>query len=126
MGSLATIYGFWTHTEYINKLGVLEYIFVTPSHHRVHHGKYDEYIDHNYANVFIIWDRLFGTFVPEGKQVTYGIKHNIHTYNVFIIAFHELIALLKNLWSSKKLLNALRYWFRHPGWQPKILETKVA
>ncbi len=126
MGSLATIYGFWTHTEYINKLGVLEYIFVTPSRHRVHHGKYDEYIDHNYANVFIIWDRLFGTFVPEGKQVTYGIKHNIHTYNVFIIAFHELIALLKNLWSSKKLLNALRYWFRPPGWQPKILETKVA
>ena len=76
MGPLATIYGFWTHTEHINKLSILEWIFVTPSHHRVHHGKDKEYIDHNYANIFIIWDRLFGTFVPEGKQVTYEIRHN--------------------------------------------------
>ena len=76
MDSLATIYGFWTHTEHINKLSILEWIFVTPSHHRVHHGKDKEYIDHNYANIFIIWDLLFCTFVPEGKQVTYEIRHN--------------------------------------------------
>ena len=124
MGSLATIYGFWTHTEHINKLGVFEGIFVTPSHHRVHHGKDDEYIHHNYANVFIIWDRLFGTFAPEEKPVTYGITNNINTFNVFKIAFNEWLALLKDLSLAKKFSTAINYWFRHPGWQPNILDTK--
>ena len=124
MGSLATIYGFWTHTEHINKLGVFEWIFVTPSHHRVHHGKDKEYIDHNYANVFIIWDRFFGTFAPEGKPVTYGITKNINTFNVFKIVFHEWLALLNDLSLSKNFSTRINYWFRPPGWQPNILETK--
>ena len=122
MGSLATIYGFWTHTEHINKLGILEWIFVTPSHHRVHHGKNDEYIDHNYANVFITWDRLFGTFAVEDQRVIYGIKKDINTYNVFTIAFHEWIALFKDLCSSKAFTNALSYFFKPPGWQPVSLD----
>jgi sterol desaturase/sphingolipid hydroxylase (fatty acid hydroxylase superfamily) len=124
MGSLATIYGFWTHTEHINKLGIFEWIIVTPSHHRVHHGKDKEYIDHNYANMFIIWDRLFGTFAPEGKPVTYGITNNINTFNVFKIAFHEWLALLNDLSLAKKFSTAINYWFRPPGWQPNILDTK--
>jgi len=118
MGSLATIYGFWTHTEHIGKLGILEWIFVTPSHHRVHHGSDIEYIDHNYSNVFIIWDRMFGTFVPETKPVTYGLINNINTFNPLKIVFHEWVSLFEDIKQSNKFITTINYILKPPGWEP--------
>ena len=81
-GAVATLYGFWTHTETIGKLWrPLEWLFVTPSHHRVHHGSNAQYLDKNYSNLLIIWDRLFGTFEPEVVPVRYGLINNINTFN---------------------------------------------
>lgn len=91
------IYGFYLHTEVIRKLGPLEYVLVTPSHHRVHHGRNSQYLDRNYGIMFILWDRLFGTFEPEGEQVDYGLTENISSYNPIRITFHEWIALAKDL-----------------------------
>ncbi|CAG0894543.1 unnamed protein product [Darwinula stevensoni] len=75
------MYQFWIHTETISSLGLLEYIINTPSHHRVHHGCNRYCIDKNYAGVLIIWDRIFGTFEPEGEQVVYGLTHAVSTFN---------------------------------------------
>tara|TARA_B100000315_G_scaffold183011_1_gene171945 strand:+ start:144 stop:968 length:825 start_codon:yes stop_codon:yes gene_type:complete len=122
MGSLATIYGFWTHTEHIGKLGALEWILVTPSHHRVHHGCDAEYVNHNYANVFIIWDRAFGTFASEKVPVTFGLTQNIKTFNLFKIVFHEWIALSREIRSSKNIINGIQCLLKPPGWKP--LQTK--
>ena len=89
--SLCTIYGFWTHTRWIDRLGIFEEVLVTPSHHRVHHGANPEYLDRNYANMFIVWDRVFGTFERERSPVHFGLTKNIHTYNPLRIAFHEWV-----------------------------------
>ena len=117
-GAIATIYGFWTHTEMVNKLWApLEYLFVTPSHHRAHHGSNPEYIDTNYANMLIIWDRLFGTFVEEKAPVKYGLINNINTFNPLQIAFHEWASLLHQSAGTRSALAALRLWLHPPGWQ---------
>jgi sterol desaturase/sphingolipid hydroxylase (fatty acid hydroxylase superfamily) len=84
------LYQFGLHTESVRKLGPLEWIFNTPSHHRVHHGKQTQYLDKNHGGIFIIWDRLFGTFEPEGERVQYGLTRDIKTNNVFTILFHEV------------------------------------
>ncbi len=98
-GAVATIYGFWTHTETVGRLHpALEFLFVTPSHHRAHHGSNPEYVDRNYANLLIIWDRLFGTFVKEEAAVSYGLTQNIGTYNPFRIGFEEWGKLLRDSW----------------------------
>ncbi len=82
------------HTERIGKLPrPLEAIFNTPSHHRVHHGANEQYLDRNYGGILIIWDRLFGTFEPEGERVRYGLTTNIETFNPVRVAFHEYAAL---------------------------------
>jgi sterol desaturase/sphingolipid hydroxylase (fatty acid hydroxylase superfamily) len=118
-GAVATLYGFWTHTEQINKLWPpLEYIFVTPSHHRAHHGSNPEYIDKNYANFLIIWDRLFGTFEEEQAQVQYGLINNINTYNPLRIAFHEWATLFKDVMHARSIGEAWQRCFNPPGWKP--------
>ena len=87
-GVVSTLWGIVGHTQIINKLGPLEYIFFnTPSHHRVHHGANPEYIDKNYGNLLIIWDKMFGTFEPERKPVTFGLVNNVNTFNPFKITF---------------------------------------
>ncbi|MCL1125298.1 sterol desaturase family protein [Shewanella surugensis] len=80
---------FFVHTQTIQSLGILEWILNTPSHHRVHHGRNPQYIDKNYAGVFIIWDRLFGTFEPEKERVLYGITHSVKSFNPFVVTFKE-------------------------------------
>ncbi|CAJ0936071.1 unnamed protein product [Ranitomeya imitator] len=77
------LYQFWIHTEFINNLGPLELILNTPSHHRVHHGRNPYCIDSNYAGTLIIWDRIFGTFVPEKDKVVYGLTHPVNTFDPF-------------------------------------------
>jgi alkylglycerol monooxygenase len=94
---------FWVHTEIIRTLGPLEYILNTPSHHRVHHGSNPQYLDKNYGGIFIIWDRLFGTFVPEGDAVRYGLTKNLTTHNWVTIQFHEFIQMFRDAWSASTL-----------------------
>jgi len=96
-----------------------EYMFNTPSHHRVHHASNPRYLDRNYAGILIIWDRLFGTFVREEDEepVRYGIVHNINTYNPLKIAFHEWMAIVRDLGSVRSPGEALGVVFGPPGWK---------
>ncbi|MCW4439529.1 sterol desaturase family protein [Vibrio splendidus] len=88
---------FFVHTQWIRSLGPLEYIFNTPSHHRVHHGKNPQYIDKNYAGVLIIWDKLFGTFEPEVETVRYGVTKPVNSFNPITVTFQEWKAIFKDL-----------------------------
>ncbi len=117
-GALNLIYQFWFHTEAIDKMpNWFEAIFNTPSHHRVHHATNARYLDANYAGVFIIWDKMFGTFVAEDSQdkIEYGLVKNLGSYNVLYAAFHEWIGIARDLrtapWRHK-----LSYLLREPGW----------
>lgn len=116
MLQLSLIYQYGIHTELIHKLGFFEKIINTPSHHRVHHSSEIVYLDKNYAAIFIIWDKLFGTFKEEDHTPIYGITENIHTYNPLKIATHEMIALAKDVWRTKGISNKLKYIFYAPGW----------
>jgi sterol desaturase/sphingolipid hydroxylase (fatty acid hydroxylase superfamily) len=118
--SVNLLYQFWIHTEAIDRLPRwFEALFNTPSHHRVHHANNPRYLDSNYAGVFMIWDRLFGTFVPEDRQepARYGLVKNLTTFNPVRIATHEYVALTKDV--AKPGLTAwqrLAYLFAPPGW----------
>lgn len=111
------IYQYWIHTPFINKLGPIEWIFNTPSHHRVHHGRNPQYIDRNHAGVLIIWDRLYGTFEPEQEKVVYGITKPVNSHNPFWLNFHEY----KDLWvkarESGSVWKGLKIWF---GRRPRV------
>lgn len=119
-GGLNLIYQFWFHTEFINKCPKwFEAIMNTPSHHRVHHAKNPRYLDANYAGVFIIWDRMFGTFVPEleEEKPNYGLVSDIGTFNPLRIAIHEYVGIFKDISGSKlSLWQRIQYIFRPPGW----------
>ncbi len=123
-GAVATIYGFWTHTEVVRKLWApLEWLLVTPSHHRAHHGSNTEYVDRNYGNVFIFWDRLFGTFEPEVAPVRYGLLTNINTYNPLRIAFTEWALLFKDSVRARSFRRLGHLWLRPPRSQQALLDT---
>ena len=114
-GAVSTIYGFWTHTQLVDKLWKpLEFVFVTPSHHRVHHGSNPQYLDKNYANFLIIWDRIFGTFAEENKAIQYGLIKNIETFNPFKIAFNEWTKLVKKIAYSRGEIKIWRYCLEPP------------
>ncbi|MCB9235833.1 MAG: sterol desaturase family protein [Bacteroidia bacterium] len=118
MISISLVYQFFLHTEAVGRLGPLEWFFNTPSHHRVHHAKNVRYLDRNHAGIFIIWDRLLGTFqreLPE-EQVVYGITNDIHTYNPFRIASHAYGELWDDLKRAPGFGNKLKYIFMPPGW----------
>lgn len=119
--SISLIYQYWIHTELINKMpSWFEFIFNTPSHHRVHHGSNPLYLDKNHAGILIIWDRMFGTFQPEleEEKVVYGLTTNINTFNPLKIAFNEWIAMFKDVFSSKtSFVNKLKYLIKPPGWR---------
>lgn len=111
---------FWYHTRLIGKMGWLEHVLVTPSHHRVHHAINDEYIDRNYSEVFIIWDKLFGTFQPELEEVepVYGVKKAVGTWNPFLINFQHLWRLFQDAWRTRSWWDKMRIWFMPTGWRP--------
>jgi sterol desaturase/sphingolipid hydroxylase (fatty acid hydroxylase superfamily) len=119
--SISLLYQFWIHTEAIDKMPRwFESIFNTPSHHRVHHGSNPLYLDRNHAGIFIIWDKLFGTFQPELKEekVVYGLVKNIKTYNPIRIAFMEWSYMFKDMFKGEKSLkNRFLYLIKPPGWQ---------
>jgi sterol desaturase/sphingolipid hydroxylase (fatty acid hydroxylase superfamily) len=120
VGGLNLIYQFWIHTEHIGRLGPIEWIFNTPSHHRVHHATNARYLDANYAGTLIIWDRMFGTFVPESdeEKCRYGIVKNLGTFNPLVISFHEWIGIAKDVIAARSAKDALGYMFGPPGWSP--------
>ena len=111
---------FWYHTKLINKMGLLEKIIVTPSHHRVHHAINPEYIDKNYGQILIIWDKLFGTFQPELSSVkpVFGILRPVRTWNPVIINYKHLWQLIQDAYHAKNLWDKLRIWFMPTGWRP--------
>ncbi|MGB5812984.1 MAG: sterol desaturase family protein [Polyangiales bacterium] len=115
--SISLLYQYWLHTELIGKLGWFGKVFNTPSHHRVHHGRNPIYLDRNHAGILIIWDKMFGSFEPEGEPVDYGLTKNIHTFNPVRIAFHEWRAMLRDSWSAKTWRGKLGYLFMPPGWR---------
>ncbi|HEU4732004.1 MAG TPA: sterol desaturase family protein [Kofleriaceae bacterium] len=110
------LYQFWLHTELLDRAGPLEWVLNTPSHHRVHHGKNVEYLDKNHGGIFILWDRLFGTFEPERDRVVYGLTKDIQTFNPVRIAFHEIAAIGRDVRRAPTLLAKLGYAFAPPGW----------
>ncbi|HRI21735.1 MAG TPA: sterol desaturase family protein [Panacibacter sp.] len=117
---------FWYHTRHINKMGFLEKILVTPSHHRVHHAINPEYIDKNLGQIFIFWDKLFGTFQEElpGVPPVYGITRPVSTWNPIKINFQHLWLLIKDAWRAKKWKDKLRIWFMPTGWRPADVAAK--
>lgn len=111
---------FWYHTTLIDKMGFLEYFLVTPSHHRVHHAMNEQYLDKNYGQIFIIWDRMFGTFQAELSEVpaVYGVKRPVKTWNPIIINWQHLGLLYLDAWRTKNWWDKLRIWFMPTGWRP--------
>ncbi len=117
---------FWYHTRYINKMGFLEKIIVTPSHHRVHHAVNKEYMDKNLGQIFIFWDKIFGTFQEELKDVppVYGVSRPARTWNPFKINFQHLWILIKDAWRAPKLMDKIKIWFMPTGWRPQGFDEK--
>jgi sterol desaturase/sphingolipid hydroxylase (fatty acid hydroxylase superfamily) len=118
--AISLVYQFWIHTELIGRMGPLEWVMNTPSHHRVHHAVNAKYLDANYAGVLIIWDRLFGTFVPEDghEPIRYGIISQLGTFNPFRVAFHEWAGIARDVKGAKNVGEVLGYVFGPPGWSP--------
>lgn len=117
--SWSLIYQFWIHTERVHRLPrPLEAVLNTPSHHRVHHGSNQQYLDKNYGGILIIWDRIFGTYEPEGERVRYGLTKNLETHNPFRVAFHEYVALWHDIRRSPNWRDRIGLVFHGPGWQP--------
>jgi len=116
---------FWYHTIYIKKLGFLEKILVTPSHHRVHHAINPEYMDKNHSQIFIIWDKLFGTFQEELDTVpaVFGITRPAQTWNPIRINFQHLRLLIADAWRSNNWKDKFTIWFQPTGWRPENFEA---
>jgi sterol desaturase/sphingolipid hydroxylase (fatty acid hydroxylase superfamily) len=117
---------FWYHTQHIKKMGWLEKIIVTPSHHRVHHALNPEYLDKNYGQIFIIWDKLFGTYQEELETVppVYGITRPVRTWNPIKINFMHLWLLMQDAWRAGDWKDKFRIWLMPTGWRPKDVEEK--
>ena len=122
VSQIITLYQFWIHTKLINKMHpAVEYIFNTPSHHRVHHGVNPKYIDKNHAGTLIIWDRMFGTFHPEDEEVVFGITKQPNSWNPIWVNFEYWIDLMKNIFKVHQIKNAILMLIKMPGWKPKEL-----
>jgi sterol desaturase/sphingolipid hydroxylase (fatty acid hydroxylase superfamily) len=114
------IYQFWIHTKFVKRLGWLEYVLNTPSHHRVHHGVNEVYLDKNYAGVLIIWDRLFGSFTPETETPRFGIIKPLHSYNPLWINLHGWVEMFSAMRERHGLAAKLRCVFSSPYMAPKL------
>jgi sterol desaturase/sphingolipid hydroxylase (fatty acid hydroxylase superfamily) len=119
-GSINLIYQFWVHTEHIPKLGWYEWVFVTPSNHRVHHAQNEIYLDRNYGGLFILWDRLFGTFQEEREEepVIFGIRGPLHSWNPVRALTHIYVDMALDSWRATSWRDKLRVWVARTGWRP--------
>jgi sterol desaturase/sphingolipid hydroxylase (fatty acid hydroxylase superfamily) len=117
--SLNLIYQFWVHTERIDKLPrPFEFVFNTPSHHRVHHGMDQQYLDRNYGGIFILWDRLFGSFQAETTRPHYGLTKQVDTFNIWKLQTWEYVAIARDVRRATRWRDRLGYVFGPPGWTP--------
>lgn len=117
--SWSLIYQFFLHTERVKRLPrFLEAVLNTPSHHRVHHGAQEVYLDRNYGGILVVWDRLFGSFEPEGERVRYGLTKNLETFRPLDVAFHEYRALWSDVRRAPTWRQKLAHAYHGPGWQP--------
>lgn len=126
VGPLQLFAQFWYHTQHINKMGFLEKIIVTPSHHRVHHAINKEYIDKNLSQIFIVWDKLFGTYQEELKEAppVYGITRPVKTWNPIKINFSHLWLMMRDAWRTKNIKDKFRIWYMPTGWRPADVVEK--
>ena len=124
--AISLLYQFWIHTEIIRKMGPLEAVLNTPSHHRVHHASNGRYLDRNHAGTLIVWDRLFGTFEEEIEKPVYGLTKNIHSYNPVRIAFHEWRDIVRDVRKAGDVRTAWMYVFGPPGWSPEKARMAAA
>lgn len=131
--AIVLLFQYPIHTERIGKLHpAIEFVFNTPSHHRVHHGANNPYLDKNYGGILIIWDRLFNSYAHEVEQVRYGLTHNIATYNPIKVNFHEFALMVRDVWRAKSWRARVGYLLRPPGWtetvpatsQPELASTR--
>ena len=116
--AISLVYQFWLHTETIGRLGPLERVFNTPSHHRVHHGRNVEYLDRNYGGILIVWDRLFGSFEPERARVDYGLTRQLGSFAPLRVGFHEWIDMFRDVLRARSLRERLGRVLCPPGWSP--------
>ncbi|MFT4681593.1 MAG: alkylglycerol monooxygenase [Granulosicoccus sp.] len=121
ISAINILYQFWIHTRTLGKLGVLEWVINTPSHHRVHHGSDPKYIDKNHAGSLIIWDRMFGTFQEEEEEPVYGITSPLNSWNPIWANFHYWQELAVLSQKCTGLFDKLRIWIKPPGWKPEYL-----
>lgn len=115
------VMGYWHHTELIRRMGWFEILFVAPAHHRVHHGVNPQYIDKNYAELLIIWDKIFGTFEDEQEEVCYGVTHPPRTWHPIAINFQYWKQLVDDARATPYVWDKFRIWFMPTGWRPRGL-----
>ncbi len=120
VAAINLIYQFWVHTEHVPKLGWYEWVFVTPSNHRVHHAQNDIYLDRNYGGIFILWDRLFGTFQEEleSEPPVYGIRGALHSWNPVKALTHIYVDMFRDSWHTRRWRDKLWVWVARNGWRP--------
>lgn len=116
--TVSLVYQYWIHTELLRRLGPLEWVLNTPSHHRVHHGRNPVYLDRNHGGILIVWDRLFGTFEPEREAVDFGITVPLGSFAPTTIAFAEWTATFRDAFRAPSVLESLRVLFGPPGYVP--------
>ncbi len=126
VGPLHLFAQFWYHTQHINKMGIFEQIIVTPSHHRVHHAINKEYLDKNLGQIFIFWDKIFGTYQEELKEAppVYGITRPVRTWNPIKINFQHLWLLIKDAWRTNNWKDKFTLWFKPTGYRPADVAEK--
>jgi sterol desaturase/sphingolipid hydroxylase (fatty acid hydroxylase superfamily) len=114
------LYQYWVHTQQIGKLGWFDRWFCAPSNHRVHHAVNDKYLDKNYGGIFIVWDRLFGSFIEEddAEPCVYGTRGPLRSWNPLWANLHNYVDMAKDSWRARSWADKLRVWFKHPGWRP--------
>ena len=125
--SVSLIYQFFVHTERVGRLWApLEFVFNTPSHHRVHHGSDAEYLDRNYGGILILWDRMFGTFRAEAQRPRYGLTTPVNSHNPFWLQAHEYVAIWRDVRGASRWRDRLGYMFGPPGWAPERSAARVS
>lgn len=126
VASINLIYQFWVHSQHIPKLGWYEHFFVTPSNHRVHHATNEIYVDKNYGGVFIIWDRIFGTFKEEQEEepCIYGIRTPIRSFNPLWANLHIYTGIIKDFFYAKRIKDKFYVFFARTGWRPEDVKKK--
>ena len=119
------IYQFYVHTELVDRMWPpIEYVLNTPSHHRVHHGSDPEYLDKNYGGILIVWDRMFGTFTREEQRPTYGLTHQVDTYNVLRLQYGDYLQMARDVRNARTWRARMGYVWGPPGWSPPADESR--